>query len=203
MGDYQFVEEISNRDKIKSLLIAILIFAFLAGIGIFLSTLSSNSLSKIPVISFLVNPIEEGHAQITPSALFFTSFLGSIFFIPSPDEALYYYLISHGGGIWASYILILLGYFVAQLLNYYLGIKLSGPTLNLVSKKKIYSSRRFINRYGAYGIFLSNLVPFLPGPIVTFALGLARYNFYRLFSLMALGNLIKYGLITLLYISIR
>ena len=69
--------------------------------------------------------------------------------------------------------------------------------MHLVSKKKVYQARRFINKYGAWGVLISNLSPF-PSEILTFALGLAKYNVYRLFTLMMIGNIVKYSVIALI-----
>ena len=63
--------------------------------------------------------------------------------------------------------------------------------MNFISKKKVYETRRFINRFGGYGVFLSNLSP-LPAEILTFALGITKYNVYRLYTLQILGTVIKY-----------
>jgi len=72
--------------------------------------------------------------------------------------------------------------------------------LHLVSRKKVYKARRYINKYGSYGIFLFTAVPFLPGPLVTFALGVAKYNIPRLFVITFLGKSLTYGIIVILFL---
>ncbi len=70
--------------------------------------------------------------------------------------------------------------------------------MHIASKKKVYDTRRFVNKYGALGIFLFNFLPF-PAPLLTFALGIARYNFTRLFVLTLVGKLAKYIVLIIIY----
>lgn len=55
-----------------------------------------------------------------------------------------------------------------------------------------------MNKYGAWGIFIFNFLP-LPGPLLIFALEIARYNFTRLFVLTLAGKIAKYIVLITIY----
>ena len=80
-----------------------------------------------------------------------------------------------------------------------MGAKLSGPILGFVSKGKLYKTRRLVNKYGAFGIFVFNLIP-SPAPLLTFGLALTRYNFKRLFLWTFIGKCLKYLIIIAFYL---
>ena len=112
--------------------------------------------------------------------------------MPLSQELFFYYGISKGSPIFLSLLMINAGFLLAQFVNYELGKKLNRFFLYFMSKKKLYKTRRFINKRGWVGVFLFNLLP-LPAPLLTFALGITKYNIYRLFFFMVLGNIIKYA----------
>ena len=73
----------------------------------------------------------------------------------------------------------------------------------MISLKKIYKVRRTVNKYGAYGILLGNIIPFFSSEIISFALGLTKYNVTRLFLLTLTANIIKYSSIWIFYIIVH
>jgi uncharacterized membrane protein YdjX (TVP38/TMEM64 family) len=79
----------------------------------------------------------------------------------------------------------------AMAFNYFVGSKLFFIVRDLVPKKRMYKIRRWVNRYGASMVFIFNLVPILPGSLLTFALGITRYDFTRLFMFLILGSSLK------------
>ncbi|MDO8467485.1 MAG: VTT domain-containing protein [Nanoarchaeota archaeon] len=135
----------------------------------------------------------------TPIGLFYLHFIGGIFFVPSADELIFYYGLIEGNPPILSFLAALIGFLLAQILNYFIGLKTSSFILNIVSKKKVYKTRRFVNKYGAYGIFIFNVLP-LPSPLLTFALGLAKYNFKRLFLITILAKSIEYGILIAIFL---
>ena len=124
--------------------------------------------------------------------------LGGLFFVPSPDEIIFYYGLSKGHSYLFAFVGAILGYMIAQVINYYAGNKISPLVMHVISKRKVYKARRFVNKYGTLGIFLFNFLPF-PGPLLTFALGIAKYNFIRLFVLALTGIAFKYLAAIIIY----
>jgi membrane protein YqaA with SNARE-associated domain len=195
MGEkYAFIYENSNQQKIRVFIfslvfVAIIVAFFIAFRGFIWTEIQSNT-----IIQSVVNLVKFKFTQLSPAELFVAGLVGGLFFILMPLEVMFYSSIHGGSNPWLSVFMMCAGFTLSQVINYYLGFKFSPLIMNFISKKKVYETRRFVNKYGGYGVFLSNLSP-LPAEILTFALGITRYNVYRLYSLQILGTVIKYSAI--------
>lgn len=197
-----YVRETSNGPKIKAFLITLLILIVLACTLLIFDDQFDNILSKVPVIYDSKNYILAEVEELSPAGLLYAGFFGGLFFVPIPQELLFYYALLKGNAIFLSFVTVNIGFLIAQLANYSLGSRLNKFFFNIISKKKLYSTRRFINHHGGKGVFLFNLLP-LPAPLLTFALGIAKYNIYRLFFYMILGTLLKYSIIIGIFIALN
>lgn len=191
MGDYEFIQENSSWAKMWVLITSLLVLFIILILGIFFSTFFYDILNSIPFVNSWVSFITLNIKSFTLLGLFLANLLGGIFFVPSPDEVIFYYGLVKGNSYLLALIFSSIGYMLAQIINYYGGKKISPLIMHVVSKKKVYDTRRYVNKYGSWGIFLFNFLPF-PAPLLTFALGIARYNFTRLFVLTLAGKLAKY-----------
>ncbi|MEK6918622.1 MAG: VTT domain-containing protein [Nanoarchaeota archaeon] len=191
MAEYEFITENSHWHKIITLTTLIALFLIILIISVFFANFFYSLIIGIPFTSQIISSIKDNITGATLKGLFYAHFIGGIFVIPSPDEVIFYYALIKGNPYLLSLLAAVAGYMLAQVINYFLGKKLSNIILQLVSKKKVYSSRRLANRYGAWGVFIFNLLP-LPAPLLTFALGIAKYNFTRLFLLTLAGKVTKY-----------
>lgn len=198
MGDYEFIQENSNWTKLWVLITSLLILFLILIIGVFFSTFFYDILNSIPYVDGTIGFLTLNIKSLTIFGLFLAHLFGGIFFVPSPDEIIFYYGLIKGNNYFLALVFSTLGYMIAQLLNYYAGKKISPMIMHIASKKKVYDTRRFVNKYGALGIFLFNFLPF-PAPLLTFALGIARYNFTRLFVLTLIGKLAKYIVLIIIY----
>lgn len=199
MSDLTFVRETSNMHKVRSLIITSSIIIFLVAMAILLSTIWAGVFHKLPGIELLPSLSLSEFKQMTPGLLFYAEFAGGIFFVPTPDELFFYYALVRGNSVILCIFLSVFGYMLAQFINYWAGTKISKPLLHLISKRKLYETRRFTNKYGSLGIFLSNLLP-LPAPLLTFALAITNYNFNRLMLWTLLGKIAKYILIAAFFL---
>jgi len=199
MGKYEFIQENPHLEKIWTLIISIFILFALAVAGILFSTIFYDFFYSIPYVSGWIGLVAINIKNVTLFGLFLAHLIGGIFFVPSPDEIIFYYGLFKGNNYLLALIFSITGYMIAQLLNYYAGSKISGFVMNIVSKKKVYKTRRFVNKYGSIGIFLFNFLPF-PAPLLTFALGIAKYNFTKLFTMTLIGKLAKYITIIIIYL---
>lgn len=197
MGRYAFIQENSHRQKIKALLISGSTLLIFVAVTLVLFYQWGSITQNFPIADKITEHVRRNIVNFTPAGLFYDFFLGGIFFVPSPDEVLFYYAMGKIGFFY-PFIFSLAGFMLAQILNYYLGLKLSPFILHFVSKSKVYATRRFVNKYGAYGIFISNFLP-LPGPLLTFALGIAKYNFSRAFMISLAGKACKFIAIAIIY----
>ncbi|MEK6909232.1 MAG: VTT domain-containing protein [Nanoarchaeota archaeon] len=198
MTDYNFIQENSHTHKIWTLISSIIILLIILIISIFFSTFFYQLLYSLPYFENLVLFLTDNIKNVTLWGLFLAHLIGGIFFVPSPDEIIFYYGLLKGNNYFLALIFSTIGYMISQVLNYYAGKKISPLIMHIISKKKVYEGRRFVNKYGSVGIFLFNFLPF-PGPLLTFALGIARYNFARLFTLTLLGKICKYITLILIF----
>ncbi len=201
MKNLHFITRTSHGSKIRSFLGVCFLIIILVALGIVFSTFWYYFIQHLPGLSWVVEYIKQEVASVTLSGLFYAHLLGGLFFVPSPDEIIFYYALMKGNTPHLALIVATAGYMVAQIINYVLGRKLSGPILTIVSKEKVYKFRRFTNAYGGLTVFVFNVLPF-PAPLLTLALGIAKYNFYRLMFWTTLGKVIKYGAIAAFYLWI-
>ena len=184
--------------KIWTLISFVIFILGILIISFFFSAFFLRVLYSIPYASRLVGILSESISSATVGGLFFAHLIGGLFFVPSPDEIIFYYGLLKGNFYLFALIFSIAGYMISQVINYYVGNKISPIIMHVVSKRKVYKARRFVNKHGTWGIFLFNFLP-LPGPLLTFALGIAKYNFTRLFVLTLIGKMCKYIFLIILY----
>lgn len=199
MPDLEFIAETSRKEKIRAFVIVWALIIVLIAIGVLFSLYWYSITQYLPFISTFANAIRHDITEVTLTGVFYSHFIGGIFFIPSPDELIFYYALLKGNNAIITIVVAVGGYLLAQGLNYMLGLKLSKPLLALISKEKVYKTRRLANKHGAWGVLIANITP-LPAPLLTFALGIAKYKFSRIVILTIIGKLIKYGAISGFYL---
>ena len=199
MKDTKFIEEFSSKQKIKSVVGTISVMLVIVVLGVLFSTIWLTTLTSIPWVQTIIDFVKQDVIKLTLSGLFFMHFIGGLFFIPSPEEIFFYAALLKGNNIFFAFLVSIIGYLLAQLVNYGVGLKLSNSILHIVSKRKVYKARRFANKYGTFGIFIFNLLPF-PAPILTLGFGIVKYNMARLFFWTLLGKVGKYGVLIVFYI---
>lgn len=199
MQDLRFIEYAPHRKKLMSFIWLILFIGVLTSIGILFSVFWYNVVQYLPGLSFVVVHIKKAIVDVSLIGLFYAHLAGGLFFIPSPDEVIFYYGLVKGNHPLIAILFATSGYMLAQALNYFLGKKLSDPLLTLFSREKVYKARRTAQKYGPMAVFMFNVLPF-PGPVLTFALGITKYNFSKIMFWTLLGKLIKYGALSVFFI---
>lgn len=192
--NFTFIYEASNHQRLKILFTTVVILLFLTGMGVtsyyYLKDDFASSASFQNFKAFVKNNI----ANFTPLGLFYLGFTGGLFFIPLPIEAFFATSLSKGHPPLLAFVFILAGILPSQAIDYLVGVRFSSVILHLVSKKNVYKARRYVNKYGAAAILVFNMLP-LPSPVLTFALGIAKYNPWRLALYLLIGTLIKFSAI--------
>ena len=120
MKKYYFIHENSHIPKIKTfafLLVALLVLLFTA---LFFSRITFIIYETIPFSHSIIQGIKQDVIHITPAGLFYAHFIGGIFFVPSPDEAIFYFGLLQGNPLFISFCAAITGYMLAQVLNYFL-----------------------------------------------------------------------------------
>jgi len=199
--NFYYIGEISHNGRKKFLLVSFIVFIVCIGLIVAFASTIGNFIFQSASFDSLKEVIMREVNGLTLAGLFYIGFIGSLFFVPFLQELSFFYSIVKGNSIIFSFIMVNAGYLLAQAVNYFVGNKLSKPFMALISKRKLFKARRFINKHGAKGVFLSNFLP-LPAPLLTFALGITRYNVYRLFFYTLLGIFLKYLIIIGFYFLI-
>ncbi|MDO8459674.1 MAG: VTT domain-containing protein [Nanoarchaeota archaeon] len=192
MKQYYSIQENNPLSKIKALvysIIALILFLFLA---VFFYKFWYNLIQSTPILQKIIIYLSYNFVNTTPIGLFYEHFIGGIFLVPSADELVFYYALLNGNPVIFSLVAALIGYMLAQIVNYIIGSQMSSFMLHLVSKKKVYKTKRWVNKYGVYGIFFFNFIPILPAPLLIFALGVTKYNFKRLFIITLIAKVFEY-----------
>ncbi len=133
--------------------------------------------------------------NITPLRLLIICIMGGMVFIPIPGELAFFFSIGQGYPLGWCMAAAIMGFFLGNIINYLLGLKLHKQVMYLLSAKKFFGMRRKINHWGVYAILVLNSFP-APSDVLTFCLGTIRYNHKRLFTLIIIGNIIKFTIIT-------
>ncbi|MFA4953650.1 MAG: VTT domain-containing protein [Candidatus Pacearchaeota archaeon] len=192
MKHYHYIQENSPTSKRRALVLSIIVLILFLFLAIFFYKFWYHIIQTTPILHKVIIYLRYNFVNITPMGLFYEHFIGGIFFVPSADELVFYYGLLNGNPIFLSFVAALTGYMLAQILNYLIGFKISSFMLHLVSKKKVYKTKRWINKYGVYGIFVFNVIPILPAPLLIFALGVTKYNFKRLFIITVTAKILEY-----------
>ncbi len=200
--DFSFISENSNKHKIKILLTVITLTIIFLGATIAFVTSYDKLITNYSQLNSLKTALYEEISALSLGGLFYTGLIGGLFFIPLPQEVFYYYGLFKGNPIILSAITVNAGFLLAQAINYFVGSRLNKIFIHLVSKRRLYRVRRFISKNGGKGVFLFNLLP-LPAPLLTFALGITKYNIYRLYFYMIIGTFLKYSAIVIIFILVN
>lgn len=198
MENYDFIYESRNYKKIGSIIASLIILVLLAGAVLYYLVFSKGTYFSLIFLDNLGDFIKEDFANPSPLGIFYAGFIGSLFFIPLPQEIFLVSALIAGTSMYIAFIAIFIGTIAGNVFNYYAGTKLSPFFIHLTSTRQLYKLRRLVNRFGVYAIFLFNLLP-LPAPLLTFGLGITKYNSKKLFFALVLGSAFKYAVIVALF----
>ncbi len=148
--------------------------------------------SAYPTVLVIEQYISTQIMQVTDIGLFLMGGFGSLFFLPIPIDILFFTALANDVNPFRAMIMVLAGSILGTYVNYMLGWQLSKYMRYFVSVKKLYDAKRWVNKYGPWAIFVFCLTP-LPASLLTFAVGITRYNMTRLFTFFILGNLVKFS----------
>jgi membrane protein DedA with SNARE-associated domain len=150
------------------------------------------------VSSIIGSSILKG-TQPTLSSFIFIHFSGYLFFILSPVELFFLFLIRLS---YNAYLLIFLAVttaMFAQLIDYMIGYFISDKFIvEVLGEKKYESSKKRIEKYGSLTIFLFNLLP-LSSPIIALVAGMLKYKLKKALFYSFVGLLLKYILIAIIF----
>jgi len=190
------IEMNAKRKKLEGFLtIAAIVFIIIIIVS-YLIFFKKLSIFQDSMLTDIVGHVKTQIVTFSTLGSFYTALFGGLFFIWVPMEGYFIKaLLSSNPTI--LYLLFIGGIMISYSIDYLIGMKLSKLSRRLVSPKKFYKIKTYINIYGKAAIFLASAIPFFPSQQVTFILGVFRYNKTRLFILTMSGQMIKYFAIIL------
>lgn len=129
--------------------------------------------------------------------VFIVSFLSSTIFFPFATEFLIPVFLLHLKNIYFVIFILSIGSTLGTCVNYAIGFALSKRTIEkYVSKEKILSARKFMNKYGWSGLFiiLTLPVPGVPVDVITILPGLTKMRFEEFFSVVFISKILRYSI---------
>ncbi len=145
---------------------------------------------------------------LTPSLESFViiQFMCYLFFITLPVEMLFLGYLFLGYNFIVLFVLAIVLAVSAQIIDYGIGYLLSDKVIGFLGKspdfeRKYKKTKKKIDKYGGWVIFLFNLVP-ASSPILLLTAGLVKYPFKKAIFLSAAGLILKYIIIIITYLVI-
>ena len=151
------------------------------------------------LISFVIGGAIFGDYKPSLLSFVLVHFAGYLFFILSPVELFFLYLISLDYNPFSLIFLAIITAMLAQLIDYTIGYFISHTFIvDIIGEKRYEKSRKRIDKYGNLTIFLFNLLP-LSSPIIALVAGMLRYKLKSVLFYSFVGLLIKYVVISLIF----
>ena len=192
-----------NKDeKKKVLLLTLYIFLGLLIFGLtYYFFLKNIDFFLITFINFLVDGVTLEIKDLSYKGIFYIALFGGFFLIFMPLEVIFISVLTSGKSALILIPIYLMGLFISYTINYYIGYKLGTFSKKLITYKKFYSIKKFVNNHGILAIFLFNFLP-LPSQPLSTILGVFKYNIFKFYIFFILGQLCKYILISITYLYI-
>ncbi|MBR9690473.1 hypothetical protein GOV08_02200 [Candidatus Woesearchaeota archaeon] len=144
-------------------------------------------------------------ANYTFLGLFIAAMVGGLFFIPLPMEIIFATFLVKNPATATVFFVYMAGLTLGYSFDLFIGYKFSTFARNLISTKKFYKMKTWINNYGKFAVFLSCVTP-LPSQQVSFIVGVFKYNKYKFLTQFLAGQTIKLlaiiGLVFIFKVSI-
>ena len=177
-----------TRSRPKMSLRGIVLSLF--GLGVYLLEQNLEAIARRNPISWHIYEHMAHHmGHHTYLGLFYTSFLGALFFVFIPLEAVFYYYLAlprwPGGVLLGAWLGSVLGLFADYLIGALVGQKLVARFW----PEQFLKTKRGMERWGALIVVVSNLVPFLPVQFISLAIGATRFGARRFVLYTAVSRL--------------
>lgn len=132
----------------------------------------------------------------TPIDIFIFFSLASIVIFPSPLDLIYLDLLRKG--IPHIFFTVLIGIFIGQNINYFLGRYFAKIIKPLIKEKTQKWITEKLYKYEGYAIFFINLSP-LPYTALNFTVGLSQFKYYKWFLITLSSLLLKITILNFFY----
>ncbi|MGM5481982.1 MAG: VTT domain-containing protein [Nanobdellota archaeon] len=186
------IYELDSRKKIINRILTLVILGIVVFLGtIFFVLFKGSGVFNNTFIMYLINHVRISLSEFGLLGSLYVGLFGGLFFLFFPMEAYFIKALSVSNE-YLVFLFFFSGIIFSYSMDYFIGMKFSRISKKLISAKKFYSIKSYINKFGSLAIFIANGIPFLPSQQVTFILGVFRYNKIRLLVLVLGGQLVKF-----------
>lgn len=146
----------------------------------------------VSLVSVTLGPALYGGRQPDLGSFALVHFAGYLFFLLMPVEALVPYYQSEGHASTTLIVLAVGTALLAQAIDYWVGRSVSlDAVARMLGRKRFERYLRIVERWGAWAIFIFNLLP-LSSPNMLLVAGISRFSAIKAFMLSLAGLLLKY-----------
>jgi hypothetical protein len=192
------IEINSLKKKLEGIATIVLGIFILTVIVTYLVFLRKLPIFQDTIITTILSHITSQIASFNILGSLYIALFGGLFFIFLPMEAYFVNSLRFNNAIFL-FLAFTFGMTISYSLDYIIGMKISKISRKIISPKKFYTMKSYINRYGKLAIFVVNVIPFLPSQQITFISGVFRYNKMRLFVMTFSAQVIKMTAIILFF----
>jgi len=191
------IKEVNVKKKKFEGIMTVAVFTFVTIVAIYY-IVWFRALLADTIFGTVVGHIKMNIAAFSALGSLYTALFGGLFFLLVPMEAYFLNALNHNSPV-VLYGFFFLGMLISYPMDYFIGMKLFKISRKLVSPKKFYKIKTYINRYGKAAIFAAHAIPFFPSQQVTFILGVFRYNKGKLFMIALPAQMLKYSFLIAVY----
>ena len=131
--------------------------------------------------------------------LFYVSVFGALFFVPFPAEVTFAYYVLLGHNPLLAILVAVVGNLIGLSFNYSVGRMIGPKLLQKLLKDKYLTWSNWVSKRGNMLLFFGNAIPFPIEP-ASLVIGGFKYPFVNYVKWSALGRVLKYVLVYLLFI---
>ncbi|MFC1697735.1 YqaA family protein [Nanoarchaeota archaeon] len=145
----------------------------------------------IPVIGPAFGHFAAHIASGSYLGIFYTFLFSSLFFLPIPLEALYFFYLNEGIFIPFLLVITVSGIVLGQIFNYGFG-RIFTFLLKFIAKEKTQEKvKTYLDKYGGVTILTVHIIP-VPYQIINFVTGGFKYPFKKWIKFVLIGMIIKH-----------
>lgn len=198
MKNKKVVAHKPDHKGLKSFLTKLLVIAFLILIVWYFRKEVVLFIKGLPIIGPLYIHISDQIINKTLLGLFYASFLGAMFFVTLPVEAIFIYYLSLHHNVFFIIAVAFIGNMLGMIFNYSFGFFLGKGFIKGLVKNNHDRFKGWIEKFGGVILVIGNIIPFPIEPL-SLMYGGFKYDFKTYTILTAIGKIIKFIALAIIF----
>lgn len=152
-----FVEYNYNYKRFQGLFMIGIIIAVMLAVGFYFGFVRRLHLFETSFIADFLRHVGSEITSFSFLGFFYIYFFGGLILLFLPSEPYFMTAMGTGNFHYINFIAIFLGLLFSYSINYLIGLRFSRFSSFLISTKKFYKVKNYVNKWGVFAVFLSNL----------------------------------------------